>query len=90
MKNELSRLTIDISPSSHQKLKALAAYKRVSMRKIIEELIELRLMVQEKHGKCSHDHIPNKKTLKAIKDVESKKDLKEYKDVEDLFEKLGI
>lgn len=90
MKNELSRITVDISASSHQKLKALAALKRVSMRKIIEELIELRLAAQEKHAKCPHDHTPNKKTLKAIKDVEARKGLKEYKDVEDLFEKLGI
>jgi antitoxin component of RelBE/YafQ-DinJ toxin-antitoxin module len=90
MKNELSRITVDISASTHQKLKALAALKGVSMRRIIEELIELRLAAQPKKGECPYSHTPNKKTLKSIKEVEAKKGLKEYKDVEDLFNKLGI
>ena len=91
MKNELSRITIDVPISTHKKLKALAAHKRVSMRKIIEELIELRLSsAQNKKNECPYDHIPNKKLLKTIKEVEEKKDLKEYKNVEDLFKKLGI
>ena len=33
---------------------------------------------------------PNKKTLKAIKDVEEKKTLVKTKDAQDLFKKLGI
>lgn len=90
MKNELSRITIDIPASTHQKLKALAAHKRVSMRKIIEELIDLRLKVKDIKEECPYSHIPNKKTLKSIKDVEARKGLKKYKDAEDLFKKLGI
>jgi antitoxin component of RelBE/YafQ-DinJ toxin-antitoxin module len=89
MKNDLSRITIDIPASTHQKLKSLAAHKRVSMRKIIEELIDLRLMTQDKE-ECPFDHTPNKKLLKSIKDVKERKNLKKYKDVEDLFKKLGI
>jgi hypothetical protein len=90
MKNELSRITIDIPASTHQKLKALAAHKRVSMRKIIEELIELRLMTQDTKDECPYSHAPNKKTLKSIRDVEERKGLKKYKNAEDLFKKLGI
>lgn len=90
MKNELSRITIDISASTHQKLKALAAHKRVSMRKIIEELIELRLRTQDRQEECPYSHVPNKKLLKTIKDANAGKDVTEYKDVEDLFKKLGI
>ena len=90
MKNELSRITIDVPASTHQKLKALAAHKRVSMRKIIEELIDLRLMAQDMEDECRHSHVPNKKLLKTIKDAKARKGLKEYKDVEDLFKKLGI
>lgn len=60
------------------------------MRKIIEELIELRLAAQPKNEECPYPHIPNKKTLKSIKEVEAKKGLKEHKNVEDLFKKLGI
>lgn len=89
MKNELSRITVDIPSSMHKKLKALAAHKRVSMRRIIEELIDLRLSTQDE-GECLHGHIPNKKTAKALKDAEAKKGLKKYKNAKDLFKKLGI
>lgn len=34
--------------------------------------------------------LPNKKTLNAIRDVESKKGLNKTKNVDDLFKKLGI
>ena len=90
MKNELSRITIDIPASTHQKLKALAAHKRVSMRKIIEELIDLRLMARTEQEECPYSHVPNKRLLKTIKDADAGKDVKKYKDVEDLFKKLGI
>lgn len=89
MKNELSRITIDISASTHQKLKALAAHKRVSMRKIVEELIDLRLMAQETKDECPYSHTPNKRTKKAIKDSYDKKNLIECRDIEDLIKKLG-
>ena len=88
MKNELSRITIDISAATHQKLKALAARKRVSMRKIVEELIDLRLMALDAKNECPFDHVPNKKTLKSIKNVEERKGLKKYTNFEDLFTKF--
>ena len=89
MKNELSRITIDIPADTHRKLKALAAHKRVSMRKIIEELIDLRLMVDNAE-ECPYSHIPNTKLLKSIKDVEEGRELKEYENVSELFKKFGI
>lgn len=90
MKNELSRITIDIPASTHRKLKALAAHKRVSMRKIIEELIDLRLMTQPEIEECPYSHAPNERLLKTIKDANSGKGVKKYKDIEDLFKKLDI
>ena len=59
------------------------------MRKIVEELIELRLSARDKE-ECPYSHTPNKRLLKSIKDVEAKKGLKKFKNAEDLFKKLGI
>ncbi len=33
---------------------------------------------------------PNKKTLKAIKEVEKGKGIREYKDIKEFFKQLGI
>ena len=51
------------------------------MREIVTESIE-------EHS-CS-SKVPNKKTFKAIADIEAGKDLITAKDAKDLFEKLGI
>jgi hypothetical protein len=80
-KNELSRITIDIPKESHKKLKAIAAVLGKSMREIVIESIEKNLLNPKN---------PNKKTLRAIKDVERKRGLVKAKDAEDLFKKLGI
>ena len=77
---KLSRITIDIPQESHKRLKTLAALQGRSMRDIVIESIELHL----------HSAIPNKETLKAIRNTEMGKDLIETNNVEDLFKKLGI
>jgi antitoxin component of RelBE/YafQ-DinJ toxin-antitoxin module len=80
-KKELSRITIDIPKVDHKKLKAIAAVLGKTMREIIIESIE------------EHLHsikIPNKKTLKAIADIEAGKGLTRTKNAKDLFKKLGI
>lgn len=80
IKAEQSRITIDIPKESHKRLKAIAAILGKSMREVVIESIEKNL--------CSR--IPNKKTLKVIRDVEKKKGLIKTKDMEDLFTKLDI
>lgn len=89
-KNELSRITVDISAQSHKKLKALAALQGKSMRTIINELIDKQLLPQAKKPKeCPYSHEPNKKTLKSIKDIEEGKDLVRVKDIKEFLKKLG-
>lgn len=91
-KNELSRITIDISSVLHKKLKALAAVQGRSMREVIVELIDENLFKPEKKKTkgCSLDHTPNKKTLKSIKNIEEGKNLTKYASVKDLFKKMGL
>jgi len=88
-KNELSRITVDISAQSHKKLKALAAFEGKSMRTIINELIDKQLSVKTKIKECPYSHTPNKKTLKSIKDIEEGKGLVKVKNVKEFLKKLG-
>lgn len=81
IKNELSRITVDIPKIDHKKLKAMAALMSKSMRELVVASIE-EYLSSAKH--------PNKKTLKAIEDAEKGKGLRESKDAKDLFKKLGI
>ena len=76
-----SRITIDISKDIHKQLKTIAAIKGKSMRKIVIESITKYLF---------SENIPNKETLKAIKNAEEGKDLFKAKNINDLFKKLGI
>jgi ribosomal 50S subunit-associated protein YjgA (DUF615 family) len=80
-KRELSRITIDIPVADHKRLKALAAVLGKSMRDIVITSIEEHLHKVK---------IPNKKTLRAIANIEDGNDLVQAKDAEDLFKKLGI
>jgi antitoxin component of RelBE/YafQ-DinJ toxin-antitoxin module len=89
-KNELSRITIDISSEAHKRLKSMAAVQGKSMRKIVVELIDNQLSKAPKKDDCPYSHIPNKKTVKAIKDAQKGKGLVKAKNAKDLFKKLGI
>lgn len=80
-KTELSRITIDIPTKDHKRLKAMAALLGKSMRELVIISIEEHLHKVD---------IPNKKTLKAMKDIAQGKDLVKAKDAQDLFKKLGI
>jgi 2-methylcitrate dehydratase PrpD len=90
-KNELSRITIDLPTDFHKKLKALAAMQGKSMRKIVVDLIDEQLSTKrEKMDECPYGHEPNKKTIKALKNVQNRKNLVKAKDSKDLFKKLGL
>ena len=78
---DVSRMTIDIPKKSHKQLKTLSALLGKSMREIVVESIEDYLHTAK---------VPNKKTLKAIKDADNRKNLIEAESAEDLFKKLGI
>ena len=79
IKNDISRITIDMPIADHKKLKAISALLGKSMRELVIESIREHLY-----------KYPNKETLKAINDIESGKDLTKAKNANDLFEKLGI
>lgn len=81
IRDELSRITVDIPKIDHLKLKAMAALTSKSMREIIIASIETYL---------NSTNSPNKKTLKAIEDAEKGKGLTAHKNMTDLFKKLGI
>ena len=81
LKSDISRMTIDIPQKSHKQLKTLSAVLGKSIREIVTESIEDYL---------HRVKLPNKKTLKAIQDIENGTNLTKTKSVKDLFKKLGI
>jgi antitoxin component of RelBE/YafQ-DinJ toxin-antitoxin module len=88
MKNELSRMTIDIPAAMHKKFKQLAARHGISMRQMVVDYIKEQI---EHEGKeCPYDHTPNAQTRKAMKETDKGKGLVRAKDAKDLFKKLGI
>jgi hypothetical protein len=88
MKNQLSRMTVDIPVSLHKKLKTLAIREDMSLREVIIKCLSE--FTSKEHEECPFDHTPNAKTLKAIEDAEKGIGLNHCKDVEDLFKKCGI
>ena len=79
------RVTCNISPADHKKIKRLAACCGTSMREILTEIIHNGL---EKYEDCPKDHIPNAATIKSIENVEAGIGLKSFNSVEELFEEL--
>ncbi|HLX52846.1 MAG TPA: hypothetical protein VKR58_02840, partial [Aquella sp.] len=65
-RKELSRITIDIPVADHKRLKAMAAILGKSMRDVVMDSIKEHL---------NQVKIPNKKTLKAIANIEAGKNL---------------
>jgi len=85
-KAETSRVSLDFPKELHRKVKSVAAFQGKSMRDfIVDVLIQ---SMEESQAPCPHDHKPNKRLLKALKNVEEGKNLVECIDAEDLFKKL--
>ena len=83
-KTPLSRVTVEMPRTMHKRLKTQAASLGKSLKQIILDAIK-------ETDRCrSSSHIPNKKTRKAIKDVEAGRNLIRCKNVDELFKKLGI
>lgn len=73
-----------IPKETHRKLKSRAALLGKSMRELILESLEAT-------EEClNSDHIPNKKTVQAIKDTQNKKGLIREKRAEAISKKLDI
>ncbi len=90
-KKALSRITIDLPKIDHKRLKAMSVVTGKSMRQIVVDLITNKLTNYKKKSlKCTHDHKPNKTTIRAIKDAENRKNIKESKSVNELFESLNL
>ena len=90
MKNELSRITIDIPTNLHKKFKALAAHEGKTMREMVVEYISDQLSTDHTIQECQLSHIPNAKTRKAIENTKKGKNLVRAKDAKDLLKKLGL
>ena len=88
MKTEVSRITLDVPKKIHQKFKALAASKGMSMKEMLANYIDRQIESQQEE-ECPYGHTPSKKTIKAIKDSYNKKNLVESKDMADLIKKLS-
>ncbi len=88
MKNETSRMTIDMPASTHKKFKQLAARQGSTMRQMLVDFINAQ--IEQESRECPYDHIPNAETRKAMENTDKGKGLVRCKDAKDLFKKLGI
>ena len=77
----LARLTIDMDPKDHKRLKALAVLSGKSMRELVLSCISDYLLSEAS---------PNQETLQAFKETDKGEGLVTCKDVDDLMEKLDL
>lgn len=83
MKNELSRITIDLPKEEHRRLKKMSADVGKSMRQIILEAIN-------SIEYCEYEHIPNAETIKSMKNAKEGKNLIRGKEAEKIIKKFEI
>ncbi len=81
MATETTRLSIDMDPKDHRKLKILAEANGISLKDFILTALDPYL-----HPKKT----PNAKTQKAIENAEKGVGLKTYKSVEHMWKELGL
>jgi hypothetical protein len=79
MSVKVSRLTIDLPPSEHKRLKKAAFMMDVSMKQLV--IMSVEEFMQKKF---------NKVTEKALKQSKAGKNLKKFDNLNDLFDDLGI
>lgn len=83
-----SRMTIDMSALEHKRLKAMAAYMGISLKKLVLSCLRKHLL--SKHEPNLNKNEPNEETLHAFKETENGTDLIECNDFDDFIEKLEI
>lgn len=79
MKTKMNRLSIELFPEQHKKIKVLASLEGCT----IKEYVINRLLGQNKTSNKQFNAL----TLKALKDIEEENNLTEYKTSKDLFRK---
>lgn len=84
IKNEMTRLTIDLPKEEHRRLKRISADCGKSMRELVLEAIQT-------IDNCPYgEHIPNKTTIKAMRDAQAGHGLIKGKEAEEISKKFGI
>lgn len=81
MATHTTRLSIDMNPKDHRKLKILADAHGMSLKEFILTLLEPVLYPNKQ---------PNKDTQKAIENIENGVGLKTFKSVEHMWKELGL
>ena len=76
-----TRMTIDMPINEHKQLKAMAAFKGVSLKDLVLSCVRENLLSQNK---------PNKETLKAFKETEEGIEVVKCKNFDDFVSKLGL
>jgi hypothetical protein len=85
-KPEVLRVSVDLPRDFHRKVKSFAAHQGKSMREIVLE--SLTRSMEEADILCLHDHTPNERLERVLKNVAEDKNLVECKNIDDLFRKL--
>ena len=81
MTTKTTRLSVDMNPKEHRRLKMLAHAQGMSVREFVLTLLEPILYPNKK---------PNKKTQAAIERIEKGIGLKTFDSVEEMWEELGL
>ena len=76
-----TRLTFDMPVSEHKRLKALAALRGVSLKKLVLSCI---------HETLYSSLSLNEETVKSLKETDEGKGLTKHKDVDDMLKNFGI
>ncbi len=81
MATQTTRLSVDMNPNEHRKLKILAEANGMTLKEFILTLLEPVLYPNKK---------PNKETQKAIDNIEKGKNLRSFESVEHMWKELGL
>ncbi len=76
------RLAIECSPDERKFMKMSAAHEDKTLNEFVLECVRLRMY------KCSHSHVPNKKTKAALRSAERGEALVHFDSVDDFLKSL--
>ncbi len=79
---EKSRLVIDCSTEVKTRIKMLAALKNMTIKEFVLSAVF--------GSECSKSHIPNKETIKALRDSEKEIGNTQHASIDEMFSFLGI
>jgi len=78
------RLAIECTATERRRIKTLAALEDKTITEVVLESVKMRF------PECTHSHVPNAETEKAMRDIEEGRDLTEFSSTKELFKSLGI